>query len=439
MPQRSHSGQALVVVLAFTTTLVGAFLLVFSLGQVVNDKLRLVNAADAAAFSAAQWEARSLNYQAYLNRAIVANEVAIAQLVSLRSWSGYLQRTTRNAAIVGNFVPPLAAATRALARGWQAVDSVIGRSLPPLESGLSRWNVDVLANAEALAHQQAVITASDLVASVAQANEPRAQVTEATRILEVRNATQWQNRFTARFRHGEHELDRFVDLLMSSRDGFSSSRSGDLLPGGSPVQVSRRGGTDLLGEYSWHGVDTLSAHIDLAFLDREIPIGWGAAEQRRLPVSQRGYFGGSPKKNPAASRRAQRELVPRQQYRGVPEIRDVVSPQRQDDRTLMYSVALQMPRNSIATADRLLGISGLESTAGEPISTAPDLADGALQALSTAEVYFRRPTAREDGRREYPSLFSPYWQSRLTGVSREDRSLTAPFRGLTVDPFAVLP
>ena len=79
----------------------------FSVGQVINDKVRLVNAADAAAFSAAQWQARSLNYQAYLNRAIVANEVAIAQMVSLRSWSRYMDRTISNASRIGSFVPPI--------------------------------------------------------------------------------------------------------------------------------------------------------------------------------------------------------------------------------------------------------------------------------------------------------------------------------------------
>ena len=71
-------------------------------------------------------------------------------------------------------------------------------------------------------------------------------------------------------------------------------------------------------------VDTLSTHIDLVVTDQEIPMGWGAAEQRRLPVTQRGDHGGSLRTNARASRLALRELVPQQQYRGVPEIRDVV-------------------------------------------------------------------------------------------------------------------
>ena len=438
MPVR-HSGQALVVMLAFLGVLTAAFVLVFNVGQTVNDKMKLVNAADAAAYSAAQWEARSLNYQAYLNRAIVANEVAIAQLVSLRSWSRYLKRTTTNVALVSQWVPPLAAPTRALARGWEAVDRGLQNGLPPFESAISHWNVDVLQNAQSVAHQQALISAADLVSRVVKDNEPRAEISEATRLLQVRNGAEWQDRFTTRYRRGNGELRRFTDLLLTSRDGFTRARRGDLLPLGSPVQVSRRGGTDLLGEYSWRGIDTLSAHINLVLVNQEIPIGWGAAEQRRLPVVGRGDHGGSFRTNPRASRLASREMVPMQQYRGVPEIRDVGRPQVGGPRTLAYSVSLKLPVGQIATADRLFLPSGLQQLVGAPVGVTPHLPADGLHALSSAEVHFRRPFERSDGREEYPSLFSPYWQARLSELPIGTRSLTAPLRGLSIDPFAALP
>jgi hypothetical protein len=432
------TGQALVVVLAFLATLSGGFLVVFSVGQVVNDKIRLVNAADAAAFSAAQWQARSLNYQAYLNRAIVANEVAIAQLVSLRSWSRYMDRTISNASRVGSFVPPIAATLQSLERGWDAIDRAIA-GVAPLEGVLSRWNVDVLANAQALAHQQAPIAAAELVAQVAAMQEPRAQVNEATRMLQVRNATQWQHRFTARMQRGGADLRRYAQLLMDSRDGFSSRRSANLAPEGSPLQVSRRGGTDLVGEYAWRGLDTLSAHVELGIVSQEIPLGWGAAEQRRLPVPQQGVHGSSIRRNPVASRLARRELVPAQAYRGLPEVRDVVQSTRQDERRLGYSVALQLPQSRVATADRLLVPQGLWGVAGEPARFADGFSASALHALGSAEIYFRRPRERGDGRREFPNLFSPYWQARLATTPDTDRQLTATQRGLQFDPFGLRP
>lgn len=438
MRRRSHSGQALIVMLAFMSVLTGAFILVFNVGQTINDKIKLVNAADAAAYSAALWEARSLNYQAYLNRAIVANEVATAQLVSLRSWSRYLKRTTTNVALVTQWIPPLTAPMRALSKGWQLVDTGLQRTLPPIEAGISHWNVDVLQHAQSVAHQQALISAADLVTKVAHDNEPRAEVTEATRLLQVRNGAEW-NRFTSRFQRGSGDLRRFTELLMTSRDGFTQARSGDLLPPASPVQVSRRGGTELIGEYSWRGVDTLSTHINLVITNQEIPIGWGAAEQRRLPVVRRGTHGGSLRANPRASRLAVRELVPLQQYRGVPEIRDVVRPDVRDARNLVYTVALRLPHSSMLTTDRLWLRDGLRQLDGTSESVEPNLAADGLHALGSAEVYFQRPVERSDGRHEYASLFSPYWQARLTASPAVARTLTAPLRGLIVDPFAVLP
>jgi hypothetical protein len=55
----------------------------------VVEKTRAENAADAAAYSAALVQARALNFAAYTNRAIVANQVAIAQTLSLINYINY--------------------------------------------------------------------------------------------------------------------------------------------------------------------------------------------------------------------------------------------------------------------------------------------------------------------------------------------------------------
>ena len=352
------------LLVALVASMVACFAVAFSAGQLVNDKMRLVNAADAAAYSAAVWEARSLNFQSYMNRAIVANEVALAQLVSLRSWSRYVATATSNGARVAQYIPALAGPVRTLAQGWRAVDATLQSTLPAMEASLSTWNVAVLANAQGVAHQQASIVAADLVAEVARRNEPRAQVTNATRLLEGRNAAQWQNRFTDRYRRGGGDLRRFSALLMDSRDGFTRSRRANLPIPLPLIDISRRGGTDLIAEGTWRGVDTLSAHLDLLLTSIEVPIGWGAAEQQRVPVARRGQHGGSLSRNPMASRLALRALRPAMGYRGLPEIRDIITPSRRDDRTLRYAVALSMPAASIQTADRLLMPTGIMSPDG---------------------------------------------------------------------------
>lgn len=438
--RRLHSGQALIASLALLAGMLGGFVLVFNSGQLVNDKMRLTNAVDAAALSAARWQARSLNFQAYLNRAIVANEVAIAQMVSLRSWSGYVDSVTTRIDQVTQYVPYLGPPMRALERGWDAIDRALDLALPPLEGLLSDWNNRSLALAQAAAHQATLPAAADIVGQVLQANEPRAQLSDSTRLLQARNGAIWQNRFTQRYERGGGDLRRFTQLLGDSRDGFTRARGSTFLDLRF-LAIEKRGGTDLIGERAWRGIDTLSMHLDFFLASSEIPLGWGAAEQRQGNVTARGNatHGGSSSTNPGATRRARRDLRPLPDYEGVPQIRDVVNPRSTAPRSLVYSVAAHLPVEEVKTLDRLLMPAGFITFEGGRESVAPATSDNALHAIASAEVYFQRPADRTDGRTEHARLFNPYWQVRLVPVSASDRTLTAPSRGLTVDPFAVLP
>ena len=71
----------------FAVVLVLAALSLFRTGRLTSDKMELQNAADALAFSISTVEARDLNFAAYTNRAIVANEVAIGQAIGMASWA----------------------------------------------------------------------------------------------------------------------------------------------------------------------------------------------------------------------------------------------------------------------------------------------------------------------------------------------------------------
>jgi hypothetical protein len=62
-------------------------LMLFNSGIITSEKMQLQNAADAAAYSVSTIEARDLNFTAYINRAMIANEVAVGQMVGLMSWA----------------------------------------------------------------------------------------------------------------------------------------------------------------------------------------------------------------------------------------------------------------------------------------------------------------------------------------------------------------
>ncbi|HJV76472.1 MAG TPA: Tad domain-containing protein [Noviherbaspirillum sp.] len=80
-------GQALVFSLITVSIIILVMVSMYTMGQQSIAKVKLQNTADAAAYSAVQAEARDYNFSAYTNRAIIANQVAVAQVVGLTSWS----------------------------------------------------------------------------------------------------------------------------------------------------------------------------------------------------------------------------------------------------------------------------------------------------------------------------------------------------------------
>ncbi|MGB1239538.1 MAG: hypothetical protein ACPG4U_15065, partial [Pseudomonadales bacterium] len=86
-----QQGQAIVLVLLLSVVGVISAIALISTGILTSEKMQLQNAADATAYSVSVLEARDLNYGAYMNRAMVANEVAIGQMVSMYSWAKMLK------------------------------------------------------------------------------------------------------------------------------------------------------------------------------------------------------------------------------------------------------------------------------------------------------------------------------------------------------------
>lgn len=85
--QTKQRGQALVFSLVTLTIIILVMVAMYTMGQQSINKMKLQNTADAAAYSAVMAEARDYNFSAYTNRAVIANQVAVAQVVGLTSWA----------------------------------------------------------------------------------------------------------------------------------------------------------------------------------------------------------------------------------------------------------------------------------------------------------------------------------------------------------------
>jgi hypothetical protein len=439
-------GQALVLglVLLFASVL-GLFFL-FSTGQTLSTRQRLDNAADAAAWSAAVWRARVLNFNAYSNRAIIAQEVAVAQALTLASWARYFERFTSNASLLASAYPPaaailsaassVAANARALTEG-AAADEIGWRADPV--TGYKQ----LLLRSQALMHRSADTFGMGAVANeVARANDPRFFAFAMT------DAGGYE-RFTTRYL-ADPERERLQQVVLAALDPFTGGpRSEDLrlllLPSSCVGRTldydkwfrwyRKRGGTAMDGLDRWEAVDTGSIHdwrrrrfISRSCRDREdLALGWGAGEaSAAAPLAGLVAYPGNTRDNFMATRLATLDLVdpsagsfPR--YDGIARIRDLNYAALDNPRFPATRVAVlaRIEGDRVRTADSLnLGTGRLRLF--------DRFAGNRIWSLSAAEVYFRRP-AGEAPRIEYASLYSPYWQARLVEPSRAERAVAAGY------------
>lgn len=423
-----------VLLLALLLMLGGTFMLValFSGGQVLATRQRLVGAADAAALSAATWRARVLNTIAYTNRAIVAQEVSIAQAVTLASWARYFESLAGNAEMLAQLYPPAApllASINSVARtGREATELAAGseqqwRGAADLgdKIWLARSQEWLLRSADvfalgALANEVARAADSRFFAfalgdSGAFSRFAKPQNTDDTRARLKEVVLESLDRYTAEPRAVDHRL-----LLPSSCVG----RSADLDRW--TLWLRRRGGTSLHGSLeTWSAIDTASLHDwrPRGFLglggcaDREsLPLGWGR-EGASLPFTA--AQAETARVNPAAvARSGSHPQAGAADLAGLPTIHDLASLDPSNSYVSRVAVLARVDAKSVATVDRLgimLGRVRLRE------GNAPER----LWALSAAEVYFSAPP--ESGTApQRPSLFSPFWQARLSAASAGERA-----------------
>lgn len=131
------------MVMIFLAILVVAGLALFKMGKLTSNKMQLQNAADAAAYSMSVVEARDMNFTAYINRAVVANEVAIGQSVGLASWAYHFNSFAEYLNLYNTllFSPATLGASSALitpvTSGWQIGGGFAITAMKALANGIT--------------------------------------------------------------------------------------------------------------------------------------------------------------------------------------------------------------------------------------------------------------------------------------------------------------
>ena len=302
---RRAKGQALVLAVVSLLVLCLGVIVLFNTGQTVSKKVELVNTADAAAYSVGVEQARAFNLIAYMNRATVANQVAVAQMASWYSWTNFMLRGTDNFKDAVQGI--------AILFDISIVGAEVGAALQEIVSVLSevKTAVQEIRDGMQVAFSAGVTAISALDAAYSDASqliaigEPQSSLLLARKIVQLNTdnkatvgvrgmglletdaiaAAKYARRYTIPTAGGRTaDADRLANVVMEARDGFSRKRDGGIGP------IHKRGGTDLVNYRDWVGVDTLNVkfHSLIPPVKIDVPLAWGgAAAVARTPTSFR--------------------------------------------------------------------------------------------------------------------------------------------------------
>lgn len=156
--------------LLFLAVSIMTLLILYNQGQLVKNRVQLENAADAAVYSQAKLAARNLNFIAYTNRAMVANEVSIGQMVSLLSWAKHYKNVGAFSSFPAYTVPiapPSPVTLQQLMAPLTLVYAGMGNALvPPLRQVNQVWPTAISYFNGALGIFQKVFALSTLEAEI---------------------------------------------------------------------------------------------------------------------------------------------------------------------------------------------------------------------------------------------------------------------------------
>lgn len=228
-------GQALIFGMLFMGVSGIVVIMLFNGSMLAITKTQLQNAADAGAYSAAVLQARDANFSAYTNRAMIANQVAVAQFVSLESYFEDAAQTHKRAnSTLHDTVyrtAPSAAPIWDIAKkvpvdkAYSAVNAMAAPAVKALDLLIAGMD-----EAQQIHHLGTMAEMMFVADEVVKKNDPQAGVTTSAFMLgdAALRVKRWGNDATTRHRANDSskEADRFADAVVSrdSQDWFIRNR-----------------------------------------------------------------------------------------------------------------------------------------------------------------------------------------------------------------------
>ncbi|MDT8839824.1 pilus assembly protein TadG-related protein [Paraburkholderia fungorum] len=469
------SGQALVPALIFLLVGCVGLYVAFNSFQMTSARIKLQNTADAAAYSAAVLQARDYNLAAYMNRAMVANQVTVAQAVALKSWVDDLDNLYTGGpadSLVNLYADNPSKWNTPKARGkldTGPARAALDALLPTLVKGVDSINWS-MSNLQVSFHNALYTAVPQLADAVVRRNQTDTHVTSGF-FTSTRNAAQlaaWQTYTSIVTPSGNTGPDAFADVVTdpATLDAFVKNRDATRStapnyqqirdtanrrcgPGNTiTASVTHQGGTQLrTDKRGWESVDASMAFITITCIrnsTQTIGSHAGSANGNVVGLDWAGYGGynnfGAPRfTQPSESVSA---AMAEEVEKGSPLVsldtsNGGLQPYQRINGVPLSSEAPRITIEVERSSNTLVKTAGLHGASDVKVDT--NAAGGLMRALSSANAYFMRPDetgsswlpgslhnaanwARADGKTEYPSTFSPYWQAKLAPVSDAERA-----------------
>tara|TARA_R110001592_G_C13189889_1_gene752289 strand:+ start:1478 stop:2950 length:1473 start_codon:yes stop_codon:yes gene_type:complete len=457
-------GQALVYVIAMAGILGLTIAYIFNVGQITNEKTKLQNTTDAAAYSIVMVQSRDMNFKAYTNRAMVANHVAVAQAVALTSWTRWLEVFATNFQRITSSIPILNFITAGFSSASKGIAKVTEASMSVMVSAIDLI-LDTLETSQMAFHTATMIVAKQTFDEVVKANDPDVNAGLVATANNIKDFVSSHATFTTRWdpsvvrnkassgsnkwKNNKYKMDEFRDITLQSRDGFTKGRNKTVLKFGGKalrfeVKALKEGKTQLTAGlnrssyapyYNWSAEDTFSFHLRKYKFSgwkmkwkswKEIaPVGWGGAQSYKSFDDRVNWRFEFKSKNPNALKAAEYQFGYEKSIGTYSGLRKYYSVSQKGliKGSGGITVLLEKPQSSGKGGIRTSQSIGLTRT-GSPldIESKGGFINNTLAAMAKAETYFVRPTddkgnnTRTDKKREYGSAFNPYWQPRLIDI-----------------------
>ncbi|RUO21240.1 hypothetical protein CWE08_06570 [Aliidiomarina iranensis] len=379
-----------------------ALLQVVELSQQVQKQTEIEQVAQYAAEALGIIAARDLNIKAISNRAMVANEMAIGQIIGFHTWYEMTRETSTNMALISAWIPYVNSVTFQIAR-------LLNQLQQPMRTGiqaalaLQRAVISGLSGFQWAFHQAAWLSSIATATDIVEGTEKDLEIRLLNHQTLVDAEYLWL-RMQKHSRDLEHQED-YAQMVSDSRDSFSERRTYSWVnvlgskvyrAGGSEIKVNNQ------GQLVWQSLDTHQLHLDLWVTNAYIPIGGGASYLTEALPRRRSTegFGDSYQLNWTTSRATAR--------RGH---RFLLQPQAPAYYRLQDAegITKKPPQITLVVQER-------GGSDDEP----------RLWGMGRSEIYFQRPNRfwpRADDSIERANLHNALWQVRPKNISEVDRKL----------------